>query len=145
MQNLYFCVYMLYCGCCQNESAFYTCTIESNKRKQYYGLWTRIFDLKLKTSWICDGFVSYKQQLLSSPDVNWWTGVVWITCGLLWCFYQLFGLSFWRHPFTAEDHWWASDAMLHFSKSNEETTHLRLDCLRVSSTFSYFHLGELFL
>ncbi len=23
--------------------------------------------------------------------------------GLLWCFYQLFGLSFWRHPFTAED------------------------------------------
>ncbi len=24
-------------------------------------------------------------------------------CELLWCFYQLFGLSFWRHPFTAED------------------------------------------
>ncbi len=23
-------------------------------------------------------------------------------CVLLWCFYQLFGLSFWRHPFTAE-------------------------------------------
>ncbi len=22
--------------------------------------------------------------------------------GLLWCCYQLFGLSFWRHPFTAE-------------------------------------------
>ncbi len=35
--------------------------------------------------------------------VNGWTGVVWITCGLLWGFYQLFGLSFWRHPFTAED------------------------------------------
>ncbi len=30
-------------------------------------------------------------------------GVVWITCGLLWCFYQLFGLSFCRHPFTAEE------------------------------------------
>ncbi len=30
--------------------------------------------------------------------------MVWITCGWLWCFYQLFGLSFWRHPFTAEDH-----------------------------------------
>ncbi len=33
--------------------------------------------------------------------------MVWITCGLLWCFYQL---SFWRHPFTAEDplasKWW---------------------------------------
>ncbi len=49
-------------------------------------------------------------QLLSSQDINWWTEVVWITCGLLWCFYQLFGLSFWRHPFTAEDplvsKWW---------------------------------------
>ncbi len=41
-------------------------------------------------------------QLLTSQDINWWTGVVWITCGLLWCVYQLFGLSFWRHPFTAE-------------------------------------------
>ncbi len=41
-------------------------------------------------------------QLFTSQDVNWWTGVVWITCRLLWCFYQLFGLSFWRHPFTAE-------------------------------------------
>ncbi len=31
-------------------------------------------------------------------------------CGLLWCFYQLFGQSFWRHPFTEEDpsvsKWW---------------------------------------
>ncbi len=33
--------------------------------------------------------------------VNWCTGVVCITCRLLWCVYQLFG--FWRHPFTAED------------------------------------------
>ncbi len=46
--------------------------------------------------------------------------MVWITCGLLWCFYQLFGLSFWRHPFTAE-HPLMSDVMLHFSKSDEET------------------------
>ncbi len=49
-------------------------------------------------------------QLFTSQDINWWTGVVWITCGLLWCFYQLFGLSFWRHPFTTEDplvsKWW---------------------------------------
>ncbi len=38
------------------------------------------------------------------------TGAVWITCVLLWCFYQLFGLSIWRHPFTAElpllSKWW---------------------------------------
>ncbi len=49
-------------------------------------------------------------KLFSSKDINCWTGVMWITCGLLWCFYQLFGLSFWRHPFTAEDplvsKWW---------------------------------------
>ncbi len=54
-------------------------------------------------------------QLLSSQDINWWTGVVWITCGLLWCFYQLFGLWFWRHPFTAEHpllRHWCSDTFL---------------------------------
>ncbi len=28
-------------------------------------------------------------------------GLEW--CGLLWCVYQLFGLSFWRHPFTTDD------------------------------------------
>ncbi len=27
---------------------------------------------------------------------------MWFIFKLLWCFYQLFGLSFWRHPFTAE-------------------------------------------
>ncbi len=42
-------------------------------------------------------------QFFTSQDINWWTEVVWITCALLWCFYQLFGHSFWRHPFTAED------------------------------------------
>ncbi len=26
-----------------------------------------------------------------------------VLCGSLQCFYQLFGLSFWRHPFTAEN------------------------------------------
>ncbi len=71
-----------------------------------------IMDRDLNFSWkwwfevknilIMDLFLT-QMQLLSSQDVNWWTGVVWITCGLLWCFYQLFGLSFWRHPFTAED------------------------------------------
>ncbi len=61
-------------------------------RKSYYKLW-----IWVKNILMLDLF-----QLLSSQDVNWWTGVVWITCGLLWCFFQLFGLSFWRHPFTAE-------------------------------------------
>ncbi len=62
-------------------------------------------------------------HLLALQDVHWWSGVVWITCGLLWCFYQLFGLSFWRHPFTAEDPLLSKwcNAMLYFSKSDEET------------------------
>ncbi len=73
-------------------------------RKHYYGLWTQIL---VKNFLMMDLF-----QLLSSPDVNWWTGVLWITCveynGVeLWCFYQLFGLSFWWHPFTAEHPLWS--------------------------------------
>ncbi len=31
------------------------------------------------------------------------TGVVCITCGLLWCFISCLDSQFWRHPFTAED------------------------------------------
>ncbi len=38
------------------------------------------------------------KQLFTSQDINWSTAV-----GLLWSFYQLFGLSFWWHTFTAED------------------------------------------
>ncbi len=81
-------------------------------RKCYYGLWTHSL---VKN--VLMGFISYKQQILSSQDVNWWTGVVWITCGLLWCFYQLFGL-------TAPIHCRASIVMeCYFSKSK---THLHL-------------------
>ncbi len=60
---------------------------------------------RLKT----DRLVSY-EQLYTSQLVNWCTRVVCITCELLWCFNQLFGLSFWRQPFTVEDtlpgKWW---------------------------------------
>ncbi len=46
-------------------------------------------------------------QFLASQDVNWWTGVVWIFLWIIVMFLiKLFGLSFWRHPFTAEIHWW---------------------------------------
>ncbi len=93
--------------------AGFWCDVRDNRR------WT--FSPEEVLLWIMDSFFGQKQfevknvlmdlsQLLSSPDVNWWTGVVWIICGLLWCFYQLFGLSFWRHPFTAEhpllSKWW---------------------------------------
>ncbi len=63
-----------------------------------------------------DGFVSYKQLL--ALHKMWTDGLEW--CGLLWCFYQLCGLSFWWYPFTTE-HPFLSRRMLHFSKSDEET------------------------
>ncbi len=83
------------------------------------------FSLDEALLWIIDSDFSENvlmmdlfQLLWSSPDVNWWTGVVWITCGLLWCFYQLFELSFWRHPFTAEHplmrHWWNNTSLLYY-------------------------------
>ncbi len=51
-----------------------------------------------------DGFVSYKYATgleILSPHERLTDGLEW--CGLLWYFYQLFGLSFWWHPFTADD------------------------------------------
>ncbi len=78
--------------------------------------------------------------------VNWWTGLEWITCGLLWCFYHLFGLSFWRHPFTAEDplmSMWCN-IKLNFSKSvpMKKQTHLYIGWLEVVSTV---HFQEIFI
>ncbi len=81
-------------------------------------------------------------QLLLYPDVNWWTWVVWITCGLLLCFYQLFGLSFWRHPFTAEHpgNWanWISfsfcDVFISCLDSHSDGTHSLQSILETEQT-----------
>ncbi len=63
-------------------------------------LWIEDDGLKLKTSW----WVCFLQTCSFSRHKTLTDG---LECGLLvdyyWCFYQLFGLSFWRHPFTAED------------------------------------------
>ncbi len=88
-------------------------------RKRFYGLWTRI---------LVKNIFMELFQLLSSQDVNWW-----ITCGILWCFYQLFGLSFWRHPFRI--HWWASDGMI---KSDEETNSSTSWKSAFSANFSFW-------
>ncbi len=79
-------------------------------------------------------------QLLSSLDINWWTGVVWITCGLLWCFYQMFGLSFWRHPFTAEHpllRHWCNATFLQIWWRNKLI--YILDDLRMRAFLAHFH------
>ncbi len=52
----------------------------------------------LQLKCINDGFVSYKHSAFH------FTLTDELECvDYLWCFYQLFGLSLWRHPFTAED------------------------------------------
>ncbi len=66
-------------------------------------------------------------------------GLEW--CGLLWCFYQLFGLSFWRHPFTAEHplmRHWCRDTFLQIWWRN--ILILILDSLRVTKLSAHFQL-----
>ncbi len=99
-------------------------------RKLYYGLWTRSWKQWFKVK----NLILTNAQLFISQDVNWLTGVVWITCVLLWCFYQLFGLLFWRHPFTAEDPLvskWCNAKFLQICFDEEKLIHI-LDGLRVS-------------
>ncbi len=79
----------------------------------------------LKFKHLNDGFVSCivcYMQLLASQEINWWTGEVWIIV----MFYQLFGLSFWRHPFTAEHPMVSKWCKATFQQiwSYIETTHL---------------------
>ncbi len=69
-------------------------------------------------------------------------------CGLLWCYYQLFGLSFWRYPFTAEDALVRKRWNVNFSKPVQmnKQTHLHLGWPEGEYIFSQFWmLGELFL
>ncbi len=72
-----------------------------------------------------------------------WMGAVRMrvqTAGLLWCFYQLFGLSFWRHPFTAEHpllRQWCNDTFLQICWRNKLI--YILDDLRVSTFSECFH------
>ncbi len=78
-------------------------------------------------------FLQTHTQLFASPDVNFRTGVLCIIWGLLWCFYQLFGLiltapthcrgstflqicsdeetnssTFWIFTFSANLHFWVN-------------------------------------
>ncbi len=54
-------------------------------------------------------------QLLSSPDVNWWSGVMWIIVMFLSDSH-----SDGTHSLQSI-HCWDTDAVLHFSKSDEES------------------------
>ncbi len=90
-----------------------------SKSTRIFGAWSEHISLLIQMRLECNimdwGFIfNWKQQKLKT---SWW---IWSLqtcsvsllktlidglecCGLLWCFYQQFELSFWRHPFTAED------------------------------------------
>ncbi len=76
-------------------------------------------------------------HLFTSQDINWWTGV---TCGLLWCFYQLLDSHSDGTHSLQRIHWWASHVMLHFSKSwwRNKLIYI-LDGLRMSIYSVNFH------
>ncbi len=69
--------------------------------RKRYGLWTHILFKNILMMFFVLQTCSFCLLKMLTDGLEW--------CGLLWCFYQLFGLSFWRHPFTAEDllvrHW----------------------------------------
>ncbi len=97
-------------------------------RKRYYGLWTRILARSNTSWWICFSFSLLK---MLTGGLEW--------CGLLWCFYQLFGLSFWRHPFTAEHpllRHWCRDTFLQIWWRNKLI--LILVCLWMSTFSAHF-------
>ncbi len=74
----------------------------------------------LKLKHFNDGFVSHKHSFSMNQTLT--DGLEW--CGLLWCFYQLFGLSFWRHPFTAEDSLvskWCNATFIQICSDGEKT------------------------
>ncbi len=67
-------------------------------------LWINNF-LEVKNILIMDLFIKKTQRLLLYKMLIDGREFVWITCGSLRCIYQLFGLSFRWHPFTADDSW----------------------------------------
>ncbi len=77
-------------------------------------------------------------QIFTFQDSNWWTGVIWITCGL----------SFRRHPFTADDPLARKWCNANFSKSvlKKKQTHLHFEWPEGKFLFSKFSsLSELIL
>ncbi len=81
-----------------------------------------------------------KHAAFTSQDVNWWTGVVWSTCGLLWCFINCLDSHSDGTHSLQRIHWWASDVMLHFSKSVlMKKLIYSLDVMSVSAFSTHFH------
>ncbi len=72
-------------------------------------LYSTIFALSMERTWLTFHCWLYNLCIVVYVTNKTWNLKLETWCGLSWCFYQLFGLSFWRHPFTAEHpllrHW----------------------------------------
>ncbi len=78
-------------------------------------------------------------HILASHDINWWTGVVWITVLVDYCDVCISCLdsnSDGTHSLQSI-HCWESDAMLHFSKPDEETNSSTSWMVYIFSQFSF--------
>ncbi len=93
------------------------------------------WQFKVKTWWTMMDLFLTNTQFFTSQNVNWWTAVMWITCELLWCFYQLFELIL-----TAPIHSRGFINELNFSKSVliKKQIHLQW-CEKVFAPFLIFH------
>ncbi len=76
-------------------------------------------------------------------DVNRWTGLVWITCGWLWCFYQLFGLVIDRYWFFITDT--DTDYLYVYVPDNRYAELIFIYCYKVQSEVSPFFLLSVIL
>ncbi len=84
--------------------------MNNSKKQSKYESITRLFQYtfysELFLTWSVHITLLIQISIFSIEKAIIWIvdfGLEWISCGLLWCFHQLFRLSFWRHPFTAED------------------------------------------
>ncbi len=112
---------------CTDQALF---TSENSSKQIHGGFWSESTTGDGLFLWIC--FLKTRNFSLRKTLSDW---VVCITCGLFWCFYQLFGLLFWRHPFTAEDPLVSKGCNATFLQIyfDEERNVYILDGLRVST------------
>ncbi len=106
---------------CTDQAPF----IRQSHSKQAVPNWRMCCYHGFKTKWKClKDLLLTNRFSLHEMSID---GLEWITCRLLWCFYQLFGLSFWRHPFTAEHTLMSMSYVKFLQICSDEQTHIHLD------------------
>ncbi len=100
-------------------------------------------EARVKINNVLMDFFLTTRQLFTSQDINWWTGVVWITCGLLWCFISCLDSHSDGTHSLQRIHWWAvmeCYISLNLFPWRNKLIYI-LDSLRVSSFQQIFIFG----